>query len=141
MLDKIYLTLNIKPTSQDDQVVQDIIKKSKPSNDVDKQREDAFNLLLEDKINEEQNLRQIRKKAKKIDEPSVLMIPNFVHTTKITNSNLLKIGNNKTNRCSRCGNLMDAEDSVEVNLEKRSTFVCSKCMNKEIVDFLTYNYL
>jgi hypothetical protein len=145
MLEKIVQNIFFKPLSQDDNVTQEILKKSKArDNSIDKQREDAFNLLLEENISEEKNSQLARKKLKKHDDTMVLPLTNFAYTPRINQTNFLKIGqnkNNKTCRCSRCGNIMDIEESVEVNLEKRSTFVCSKCMNKEIADFLTYNYL
>jgi hypothetical protein len=140
MLDKILQNWAAKSISQEQQIVDEMARKTRIK-DSEKEQEDYFNLLLQEKIAEEKNLLLIRKKAKKNDETPILLISlnNIIQNPVETNQ--IKLGKDKKNRCSRCGNIVSSEESIEVNLEKQSTYVCSKCMNKEIADFLTYNYL
>jgi hypothetical protein len=141
MLEKIYQSLNIKPVSPDEYMQVEIVKKAK-NHDPDKRPEDNFTLMLEEKMIEERNLQLLNRKAKKHDENAIMLIPAYNNLPiTINNNNLVKLGKDKKNRCSRCGNIVDASETVEVNLDKKNTAVCSKCMNQEISDFLTYNYL
>ncbi len=140
MLDKIYQNWAAKSISQEQQIVDEMAKKTRKKDD-DSIREEYFELLLQQKIAEEKNQLQIRKKNKKNEETPILLIPLNNMFTNSVETQQIKMAKDKKNRCIRCGNIVSAEESVEVNIEKQSSYVCSKCMNKEISDFLTYNYL
>ncbi|MBC7473134.1 MAG: hypothetical protein H7263_02495 [Candidatus Sericytochromatia bacterium] len=135
MFGKIITNLSLKPLQDDHN-----INKPKPTEN-DKEKDDTFNCLIEDRINAEKNQLLIRKKLKKPDEANNF-IPIYTQNVPILyNNQLVKFRKDNKNRCLRCGNIVDSAESININQKGKNSYVCSKCMNNDIKDFLTYNYL
>ncbi len=141
MFEKISLNISIKSSNQDEKIILDSVVKNQ-ANDKDKKvrEQNAFNNLVNDKINEEKNRLNFKKKPKKIDDISGMFIPIYTYQTPIIQEHYLnRIRNSKKKKCSKCGELFEPETSSKET--KSKIYICQSCLNNDIESFLRENYL
>ncbi|MFN8575534.1 MAG: hypothetical protein U0354_01630 [Candidatus Sericytochromatia bacterium] len=140
MVEKISLHLTIKSFANDEKMILEATKKSSVSETKKtKEEEEVFNQLIEQRVNEEKNRANLKKKIKKQDDISNLFIPIYIQQTpNIQEDYLIKLKNSKRKKCSKCGELY--EPNSRNNL-KNDISVCESCLNKDIESFLRENYL
>lgn len=137
---QIKITLNTKFGSTEEQIIE-VSKKTKSKSE-DKQKEESFNLLMQEKISEEKVKNQITKKKSlqhDSDLSSLVIVNPYIKIQN--NDNLSEIRNKmKKKKCFKCGGLFDS-DEVKQYSNSNDNFICDSCLNKEIAFFITDNYL
>lgn len=144
MLEKISLTFSIKSSTQDEKIILNAVSKEQSNSEKLKKsrEEDTFNSLVEQRIAEEKNKANLKKKVKKPDDMAGLYIPIYLyHPPVIEEQYLNRIRNSKKKRCSKCGDLFEPESNRDSSGQLSKKYICKSCMNKDIESFLTDNYL
>lgn len=128
----LFINITLKNVAQDEQLLSELVKRSKTKAE-EKERQDYFNLLLEEKINAEKLKNQFTKKNKKVEENPNIIIPMY-HQIKIQNDNLIHLSKSyKKKKCIKCGNISDS--SKELSNDK---VICNSCLQEEVLDFLDF---
>jgi len=143
MLEKISLSFSIKSSTQDEKIILNAVSKEQANSEKLKKarEEDTFNTLVEQRIAEEKNKANLKKKIKKPDDITGIFVPIYMYQPPVIEEHYLnRIRNNKKKRCSKCGDLFEPE-SHDKSAHSGKTYICKICMNKDIESFLTDNYL
>ena len=85
----LFINFNLKNVAQDEQLLSELVKKSKTKAE-EKEKQDYFSMLLEEKMNAEKLKNQLTKKNKKVEENPNIIIPVY-HNIKIQNDNLIHL--------------------------------------------------
>lgn len=140
MIEKISFYLTMKSSANDEKIILESTKKSQNTQTKKaKEDEEVFNQLIEQRNNEERNRVNLKKKVRRQDDIQNLIVPLYIpQPPNIEEHYLLKLGNKKKKKCSKCGEIY--ESSYKKG-EKNDINICQDCLNKNIESFLRENYL
>lgn len=136
---EIKITLTTKFGTTEEQIIE-ASKKTKNKTE-DKKQEEAFNLLMQEKITEEKTKQQLSKKKINHDDSAPINLVLVNPYIKIqTNDNLSEI-RKKLNKkkCLKCGDIFESDD-VKKYSNNSENYICNSCLNKEIALFINENY-
>lgn len=136
---EIKITLTTKFGTTEEQIIE-ASKKTKSKTE-DKKQEEAFKLLMQEKITEEKIKQQITKKKINHDDSTPINLVLVNPYIKIqTNDNLSEI-RKKLNKkkCLKCGDMFEYDD-VKKYSNNSENYICNSCLNKEIALFINENY-
>lgn len=142
MIERISVNLTIKSLAQDERAILEATKKNSSANDKKvKEDEEAFNQMIDQRVNEEKNRVNIKKKIKKQEDVQNLFVPMYAYQPPVVEDHyLIRLKNHKKKKCAKCGELFESEVSKD-KCKASNINICENCLNKDIENFLRENYL